>query len=80
MLQFLTLGANGKTLKFKIFVIRVHYEKLGHILKPLVSNFCPDLFTRLRDIAEKQVPAKLKPIVDVYHMYDFVMNHHNVVC
>ena len=62
MPQFLTLGANVKTLKFSFFCRRVYYEKLGHILKPLVPTFCPDLFARLRDIAEKQVPANLKPI------------------
>ena len=36
------------------------------MLKPLVSKFCSDytwLFVRFRDIAEKQVPVKLKPIV-----------------
>ena len=32
------------------------------MLKPLVPNFHPDLSTHLKDIAEKQVPAKLKPI------------------
>ena len=32
-------------------------------MKPLVPNFRPDLFARLGDIAEKQVPANLKPIV-----------------
>ena len=32
------------------------------MLKPLESKCCPDLFTHLRDIAEKQVPEKLKPI------------------
>ena len=47
-----------------IFAIRVHYGKLGHILKPLVPKFRPDLLARLRGIAEKQVPAKLKPIVE----------------
>ena len=46
-----------------IFVIRVYYEKLGHMLKPLVPKFRSDLSVRLRDITEKQVPAKLKPIV-----------------
>ena len=46
-----------------IFVIRVYYEKLGHILKPLVPKFRPGLLSRLRDIAEKQIPVKLKPIV-----------------
>ena len=64
MSQFLTLGANGRTLDFRLFVIRVSYEKLGHILKPLVFKFRLDLSTRLKDIAEKQVPARLKPIVD----------------
>ena len=33
------------------------------MLKPLVPKFCSDLFVRFRDIAEKQVPVKLKPIV-----------------
>ena len=32
------------------------------MLKSLVANVCPDLSARLRDIAEKQVPAKLKPM------------------
>ena len=60
---FLTLGANGKILKFCFFVIRAHYEKLGHILKPIVPKFRRDLSIRLKDIAEKQVLTKLKPIV-----------------
>ena len=34
------------------------------MLKPPVPKFCPDLSARLKDIAEKQVPVKLKPIVD----------------
>ena len=38
-------------------------KKLGHMLKPLVPKFRFDLIFRLRDIAEKQVPVKLKPIV-----------------
>ena len=63
MPQFLTLGAKYKTLILLFFVIRVQYEKFGHILKPLVPDFRPDLFARLRDIAEKQFSAKLKPIV-----------------
>ena len=46
-----------------IFVIRVYDKKLDHILEPLVAKYRPDLFVRLRDIAEKQVPADLKPIV-----------------
>ena len=43
--------------------MRVYYEKLGHMLKPLVPKFGSDLSVRLRDIAEKQVLANLKPIV-----------------
>ena len=35
------------------------------MLKPLVPKFRYDLSISLRDIAEKQVPAKLKPIVAV---------------
>ena len=63
MSQFVTLEANGKTLKFWFYVIREYYEKLVHMLKPLLPKFRPDLSTRLKHIAEKQVPAKLKPIV-----------------
>ena len=33
------------------------------MLKPLVSKFGSDLSVRFSDIAQKQVPAKLKPIV-----------------
>ena len=33
------------------------------MLKPLVPKFGSDLSVRIGDIAEKQVPAKLKPIV-----------------
>ena len=40
-------------------------KKLGHMLKPLVPQFLHDLFARLKDIVEKQVPAKLKPIVPI---------------
>ena len=64
MSLFLTSGANGKTLKFRFFVLRVYYEKLSHMLKLIAVKFHPDLSARLKDIAEKQVPAKLKPIVD----------------
>ena len=48
------------------FVIRVYDEKLGHMLKPLVSKFRPDLSARLKDIAEKQVSAKPQPIVGIH--------------
>ena len=63
MSQFLKLGANGKTLKFLCLVITVYYEKLGHMLKPLVGKFRLDLSVPSKDNAEKQVPAKLNPIV-----------------
>ena len=63
--HFLTLGAIDKAMKFLFFVIRVCYEKIGHMLKPLVPKIRPDLFARLKYIAEKQVPAKLKPKVGV---------------
>ena len=33
------------------------------MLKPIVPKFRQDLTVRSKDIAEKQVPAKLKPIV-----------------
>ena len=33
------------------------------MLKPLVPKFRPELFVRLKDISEDQVPATLKPIV-----------------
>ena len=36
------------------------------MLKNLAPKFCPDLFTRLKDITEKQVPANLKPIAGIY--------------
>ena len=65
--QFLTLTANGKTLKFGFFVIRAYYEKKsGHMLKPFVLKLRPDLSAHLIDIAKKQVPARLKPIVVVF--------------
>ena len=35
------------------------------MLKPVVPKFRLDLSVRLKDIAEKQFPAKLKPIVSV---------------
>ena len=38
-------------------------EKVVHMLKPLVPKFRSDLYVRLMNIAEKQVPVKLKPIV-----------------
>ena len=37
--------------------------KKGRILKLLVHKFRSDISARFRDIAEKQVLAKLKPIV-----------------
>ena len=35
------------------------------MLKHLVPKLRPDLLIRLKDIAEKQVPVKLKPVVVV---------------
>ena len=46
----------------------VYYEKLAHMLKPLVRKFHPDLSDRFKDIAEKQGHAKLKPIVKLHKM------------
>ena len=45
------------------FVVRVYHEKLGRMPKSLVPKFRPHLSARLKDIAGKQVPAKLKPRV-----------------
>ena len=39
------------------------------MLKPLVPNFRPDISARLKEIAEKQVSAKLKPLVGVCCQY-----------
>ena len=44
-----------------IFVIRVHHEKLGDMLKFIVPKFCSERSARSKDIAE-QVPAMLKQI------------------
>ena len=54
---------------FYSFIIRVYDEKLGHMLKPLVSKFRHDLSARLKDIAEKQVSAKPKHIVGITSRY-----------
>ena len=43
------------------FLYKSILQKLGHVLKPLVPKFRSDLSICLRDIAEKQVPVKLKP-------------------
>ena len=61
---FLTLGDNRRILKFWFSVIIIYYEKLGHTLKPLVPKFRPEMSVRLKEIIEKRVTAKLKPIVD----------------
>ena len=45
------------------FVIRVYYEKLGHMVKPFMPKFLSDLSVRSRDITENQVPTTLKPMV-----------------
>ena len=56
MSQFLPLGADGKNLIF--FAIRVYYEKLGHMLKPLVSKFRPDLSARLKNYRRETGPRE----------------------
>ena len=35
------------------------------MLKYLVPKFGPNLSARLKDIAKKQIPVKLKPIVNI---------------
>ena len=45
------------------FVIRVYHKKIGHVLNLPVTKLRSDICVRLRDIAEKQVHEKLKPIV-----------------
>ena len=45
------------------FLLQQYNEKLGHVLKHLVPKFRLDLSVRSKNIAEKQVPVKLKPIV-----------------
>ena len=35
-----------------VFVLKVYYEKLVHMLKPVVSKFRSDESVRLRDIEE----------------------------
>ena len=62
--SMLSITSQRQDCKILIFVIRIYYEKIGHMLKTLVPKFRSDLFVRLRAIAEEQVPAKLKPIVD----------------
>ena len=47
-----------------LYNIIAYYEKLGHILKPVMPKFRPDLPARLGYIAKKHVPATLKPIVN----------------
>ena len=53
---------------FSFFVLIVNEKILGRMLKPAVSNFHPDLSAHLTDIAEKRVPAKLKPMVALHHV------------
>ena len=43
--------------------MEVYSEKLGRMLKPPVLKFRSEISVRLRDIAEKQIPAKLKPTI-----------------
>ena len=57
-----------------IFAISVCYVKLGHMLEPIVPKFRYDLSVRLRYIAEKQVPAKPKPIIGRYALFEALRN------
>ena len=45
-----------------IFCYKSILRKIGSHAKTPMSKFRSDLSVRLRDIAEKQVPARLKPI------------------
>ena len=47
-----------------IFCYNSIWQKIDRMLKPLVLKFRPDLSICLKDIAEKQVPARLKPVVN----------------
>ena len=38
---------------------------MNYMLKPLVPKSRPDISLRLKDITNKPVPAKMKPIADV---------------
>ena len=48
------------------------------MLKPLVSRFRSDLPVRLWDIAGKQAPAKLKPIVVTFQKLSWVWRFHTL--
>ena len=61
---FLTLRANGRTLNFFLCCCKSILQKLGRMQEPLMPKFRPDPSVRLKDIFEKQVPVKLKPIVE----------------
>ena len=39
-------------------MVKLYYEKLGHMLKPLVPKFRSHLFAYLNDIAEKTGPRE----------------------
>ena len=41
-------------------------KKIVHMMTLIVPKFRPDQSARLKDIAEKHVPAKLKPVVGIY--------------
>ena len=47
-------------------------KKIGCMLKHVVSKFRHDLSIRLKDIAEKQVPAKLKPIISILSLIELI--------
>ena len=66
--SMLNISSQWQDPEILIFVVNMHcmhdfcYEKLGHMLKTPMSKFRSGLSIRLRDITEKQVPAKLEPI------------------
>ena len=62
--------------EFLFFVLRVYYEKLRGVLKLLVPTFRPDLCVRSKNIAEKAVIARLKPILVSVHSHTFGYNYH----
>ena len=62
MLNITSQWQDPQILIFFFFAIKSILQEIGRTLKPIVPKFCPHLSVRLKDIAEKQVPTKLKPI------------------
>ena len=53
----ITIQLQNPEILLLFFVMIVYYEKLGRMMKLIVPKFYSDLSVRLRDVAEKQVPA-----------------------